>query len=399
MMDVIKGRGDYYVGSQVHGDTSPPSMHSSKDGFVIRHREYVTDITATQAFGGLALPINPGLATVFPWLSQIAQNFEEWVPRGIVAEFKSTSSDAVVSTNTTAALGTVIMATEYNVLNGAFANKQQMENYEWAVACKPSCSMLHPLECKRSENPLETYYIRTGTPSTTGPNGATVYPDLRFYDLGLFQIATVGIPSGTVGNTVGELWLSYEIELKKPRIQVGQPAAAGGVADHFNITGQTGLLPATPFGTVTTPQNPSTGSTLRGILSGGISAATNIVPVLNGSGDPTGALGATAANTYYFPPGISTGVYFVQYDAIYGVAGTAGGGTFTGTNCSGKNLLNVDTASSTVNTTSANTTSMNVTQIVQITKANASFSLVGNAGMTTPTWADLFVMELPSGIN
>lgn len=82
LMDVIKGRGAY-TSSVSRTDTSPPSMHSTKDGFSVRHREFIQDITATQAFGGIALPINPGLPSVFPWLSQIAQNFEEWVPKGM----------------------------------------------------------------------------------------------------------------------------------------------------------------------------------------------------------------------------------------------------------------------------------------------------------------------------
>jgi hypothetical protein len=37
---------------------------------------------------------------MFPWLSNIAQNFESYKLRGLVFEFKSMSGDALTSTNT-----------------------------------------------------------------------------------------------------------------------------------------------------------------------------------------------------------------------------------------------------------------------------------------------------------
>ena len=141
----------------------PPIVQNSSGGFVIRHREYIGDLNTSQAFSIFSFPLNPGIDSCFPWLAEVASNFEEWVPRGIVFEFKSTSSDAVVSTNANAALGTVIMATEYNPYNGSFASKLQMENYEFAKSCKPSQSMLHAVECSQKHNTQNSYFIRTGS--------------------------------------------------------------------------------------------------------------------------------------------------------------------------------------------------------------------------------------------
>ena len=99
---------------------SKPMMRSSLDGRVIvAHSEYIQVVPSAMAFAIATFPINPGISATFPWLSTVAQNFEEWVPRRIFFEFRSTCADQI--TTTTAALGQVSMATQYNSLD---ANSQ-----------------------------------------------------------------------------------------------------------------------------------------------------------------------------------------------------------------------------------------------------------------------------------
>lgn len=424
--DTIMGVGAYHRrrgGSRILGG-NPPTVQNSSGGFIVRHREYIGDLLTSQAFANNSFELNPGLESTFPWLAQIAQQFEEWVPRGIVFQFKSTSSDAVVSTNANAALGTVIMATEYNPYNGVFANKQQMENYEWAKSCKPSQSMLHGVECAKNKNVQGSYFIRTEAVSSG--------QDKRLYDLGIFQIAVVGMQSN--GAACGELWVSYEIELRKPRIQVGEAGDLDGGSgfDHFAIYNATiataGVLPATPFGTsITTPIFPSTNSTLGGAVSGGIIPAANWaaspttptknnflggIPVLVGTGTavavpgaqsvstPTGALGASAANTYYFPPGQSQGNFMISYNALY----TTGGGNWTPvqamTNCQSVNLISTNTINFQANLSATTSTSCMATFFVKIIGPNASISFPGTTGAyATPIYAELFVTQIPLAVN
>jgi len=185
----------------------PPEVRNSLDGrFIIRHREYLTDIVtaADSTFNNTAFRIQPGISDTFPWLAQVAGAFEQYKMRGMIFEFKSTSADALNSTNT--ALGTVIMATEYDVSKPEFTTKQQMENHQFASSAKQSCSMLHPIECARGTSPLETLCIRT----------SDTEEDQRFCDFGNFQIATVGQQGASVN--IGELWVTYELELMKPRL-------------------------------------------------------------------------------------------------------------------------------------------------------------------------------------
>lgn len=401
----ITGFGAYRLqGRGLNPGTQIPKVKNSKGGFCIQHKEYIGDIPAAQAFVLASLPINPGQKLTFPWLSQIAENFEEWVPKGIVFMFKSTSSNAVVSTAANAALGTVVMATEYNVANPLFGSKQQMENYEGAVSCDPSKNMLHTVESAKSQNPLGVYFVRSGDV----PAGS----DQRFYDMGLFQIATAGMQSN--GNNVGELWVSYDIELKKPRILTGQPVENNPACDHFTLsaigvsTVDTTITPATPFGTITAAiRGGNTGSNLGGFITGGIVVAADQpgggrVPVLDGNGNPTGAFGPSTANTYYFPEGLSSGVYMVQYNATYTTGGTAAWNpVFVFTNCeAGPNLMYQNTVSKFANTGTAAVTTTMVTQFIRVTKYYSKFSVTGTTGaFATPLSGDVFITQVPTGLE
>lgn len=400
-------------GGNLRMGTQAPRVANSNGRFIITHEEYLGDLNSSQAFVNNGFALNPGLTLAqggfCNWLPNVAQQFEQWKPKGIVFTYKSTSSDAVLSTAANSALGTVSMATDYNALNPAFANKLQMENYEHSVSCKPSVNMRHFVECARKQTPVSELYIRTGAV----PTGA----DQRLYDLGLFQLAASGQQSA--GGAMGELWVSYTIELLKPRIQSG----IGGVNDadvnfdHIQVynagKATAGVLPATPFGTSTTvPLYPTTESTLGGVATGGAVTAVSFspqpepslnnflggIPVLVG-GLPTGALGAAAANTYYFPPGVASGNYMVTYNAVWGVTGIPAVPVVTVTNCSALNLFNADALAIHNNLSSANTTTTNSVFFVTITRANASFAFTGSAGATTPTWADLIVTQIPSVIN
>ncbi|QMW69017.1 capsid protein [Crucivirus-527] len=409
MNTYVKGFGGYSMKGKMMLGTSPPIVKNHSGGFIINHREYIGDVNSSQAFQAMQLPINPGINTMFPWLSTIAQNFEEWVPRGILLEFKTTSSDSVVSTNANAGLGSVVMATEYNVYNGVFGNKQQMENYENATSCKPSCSMLHMVECAKNKSVLGEYFVRTGpVPSTQ---------DQRFYDLGIFQLGVVGMQSN--GTAVGELWVTYEIELRKPRILVGVAGQDDGTTnfDHFRILPAGTILPATPFGTITTGLLfPTTQSTLGGAIARGAVAAAVCtaspttatgnnfnggVPILDGNGNPTGLLGAAAANTYYLPPGVTKGNFMVVYIAVFGVEGTLTANTGTMNNAVALNLNNNNTTDGEFNLTSAANTSSRVMSVdyFTVSKGNATFRLTFTGTATTPTYADFYVCQLPDPIN
>lgn len=231
----------------------PPSVVNHPDGrVIIRHAEYLEDVPSATAFAIATYPLNPGMQQTFPWLSRIAQNFEEWLPRGIFFEFKTTSSDMIVTGSTTPALGQISMATQYNSLDSNFANNVQLLNYENASTCKPSQNLRHYVECKRSQTVMDEMYIRTGS---IPPNA-----DLRLYDLGKTSVSASNMQAD--GKMMGQLWISYEIELRKPKIP--QDPIDGNAA-HFQIpNGIEGQDVAHPFGTsLLSVIRPTTGSTIQ----------------------------------------------------------------------------------------------------------------------------------------
>lgn len=197
----------------------------SGDGTVTRitHQEYIQDITSSTTFNVTNWLINPGNPALFPWLSNIAVSFEEFEFKGLIFMFKSTSATAVGSTNT--GLGSLIMATEYDVVDPNYATKVEMETSDFAVSGVPCSNYLHPVECDMKQNVLGRMFVNTAT-TTAG------YPDdPRFSALGNFQLATVGMQSAS---NIGELWVAYDVELRKPQIVAG--ASNVNATAHYAMT-------------------------------------------------------------------------------------------------------------------------------------------------------------------
>lgn len=228
----ILGSGDYKMGpcnlsgNVLMNKTEVPQFSSSARSNIVAHREYIKDISTGSVAGAFnveTIVIQPGDGSTFPWLSTIAQNYEQYRVHGMVFEFKTTSCDALNSTNT--ALGTVIMATEYNVNSPAYTNKISMENSEFAQSAKPSQSQMHGVECAPAEGLVRNLFTRSAGLSST----SLALQDKRLYDLANFQIATVGGQAANI--VVGELWVTYLIEFLKPQI----PITLGGDLDTLKF--------------------------------------------------------------------------------------------------------------------------------------------------------------------
>jgi len=201
------GSGAYKVRSNtiLTPDGSIPAMHNGGQSVVIRHKEYLGQITGSTTFSVVnSYTLNPGVQTSFPWLSTIAANFQEYKIKGMVFHYVPSSGDAVSSTNP--ALGTVMIQTSYRATDSAPSSKLEILNEYWASESVPSQPFCHPIECDPRENPFNIQYVRSGVlPSTE---------NRLMYDLGVTHVAVQG--QQTTGNPVGDLWVTYEVELKKP---------------------------------------------------------------------------------------------------------------------------------------------------------------------------------------
>jgi hypothetical protein len=207
----ITGMGDYKVNRNTLLTGSVPRFNSGSEYTTITHREYLGDVVSGVAgtFDIQEYTVNPSDQQTFPWLSGIAQQYESYEITGMIFEFKSLSGTAVGSTNT--ALGAVTMATVYDVLAPPFANRREMEQYEFSVSARTTENLMHPIECDPRLNVLPMLFTRDASGSNVR--------DKRFHDMANFYVATDGLQASNV--TIGELWVSYRVRLFKPRHKAG----------------------------------------------------------------------------------------------------------------------------------------------------------------------------------
>lgn len=192
-----------------------PIMSNIGNATRISHREYVGDITMTDTFYNAYMRFSPTNATMFPWLFSVAENFEQYKFLGMVFEFRSLAANAVAAT--VAGMGSISLATQYNVYEPVYNTKTQANNAQFATSCKPSESMFHPIECDPQETPNQPLYI--SHPYDT-------FGDARFNEMGTINIVTQGAPA--VYSGAGELWVTYDILLLKPIVPYSNLPLAPG---------------------------------------------------------------------------------------------------------------------------------------------------------------------------
>lgn len=301
VLSKITGQGAYkrpVKANSLYLPTGSGVLHMAKAGgsengnVRIRHREYVQDIISASvagAFKSEAIRIYPSNSAIFKWLGPVANQFDQYQIHGISFEYKTTSGDVLTSTNS--AMGTVILAPQYNTSDPLFTNKRDMVNYESAISSIPSQSMILFMECERSQTPFKILY--------------TYRPTIHTQDLRLNVFANIAMgSSGFQGTSInaGELWVSYDIELMKPRMG----SAAALLGDHYEFT--TGVSTSAYFGTsnlLLKQTSSNLGTTLTGttiVFDGFFSGAVVVHYTMFGDSTAwvqpttTGTLGATSLN-------------------------------------------------------------------------------------------------------
>lgn len=200
------GAGDYTISKNtvMRAGSTVPDMHRSDQSITVRHREFITQVTGANNFTvQYALTLNPGNSQTFPWLSKMAALYQEYSFKGIVFHYVPTSG--MISGSSTA-LGSVMMQTSYRSTELPPLSKVELLNEYWSSESVPYESFVHPIECDPKENPFAIQYVRSGE-VPTGDNKL-------LYDLGVTYIAVSGAPA----NVLGDIWVTYEVELKKPSL-------------------------------------------------------------------------------------------------------------------------------------------------------------------------------------
>lgn len=335
-----------------------PAFGSLDQCTVVSHREFVDNIyvpASPLAFTVESYRLNPGNQKLFPWLHIIASAYDQYQFLGMVFHFKSSSGDV----STTSALGSVIMATDYQVKDPPYASKTEMSNSQYAMSGKPTRDLMHPIECDPGLHPTPLLNIRIATTDNSAE-------DARWYDHGVFQIATDGL-AGTAGNVLGELWVTYQVALYKPTMAAGIVGRRGILSDSFD-------------------------------LSTSISTSAYLQPTASGSklGNTGSSLGGSIlTHTYTFPSHITQGVYMFMY--------TVRGASTALTNAIDLTYVNAtqhDPAGTGFGRQAAGTTAVIqfIWIMVRVTGRNASVTIAGGTLPGTITSGELQVLQMDSDI-
>jgi hypothetical protein len=190
----------------------------------IRHSELlIPSLSGTTQFTAANIPINPGKADVFPWLSQLGGLFEKY--RVVDMCFKYIPSSA------TSSIGNIIMGFDYDSYDSLPFDKSALMMFadSCSVPTWHACDLELDRRDLRSRGQL---YIRS-----TGFSG-----DLKTYDLGNFVYATQGQADTSI---IGDIYVEYLIEFLIPTAPSAVPSS-----NYDTSLGGFGTVDAAhPFGT------------------------------------------------------------------------------------------------------------------------------------------------------
>lgn len=164
----------------------------------IRHREFLTDVEqfAPGVLERTQVAWNPGLHSAAPWLSSLAHAFEKYRIHSFAIEY--------IPAVPTIQAGMVAICPDYDALDkNAELPKSQLLSF--ADAARGPVWGTFTSTLRSSRFPRESLYIRHGSV----PFGA----DLKTYDAFSFVIMHTSTPA----SLLGEVWITYDIELMIPQ--------------------------------------------------------------------------------------------------------------------------------------------------------------------------------------
>lgn len=209
-----------------------PRFRAAEGKYVVSNREFIAEVTGNTVFSVAEYTTQPGLASSFPWLSQIANTHQRYHIRKLVFTY--------VPLAATSERGRVILAFAIDPLDETPATKSELFQYPTSTESSVWASnqlVVNPM----SRN--DTLFTRAGAVADT---------DLKTYDLGKLFVGA----SNTADNTskIGEIFVDYEVELSVPK-----PAHCPASLTIININ-----LAAQIFGTSNGTSVVLTGSNIVG---------------------------------------------------------------------------------------------------------------------------------------
>jgi len=180
---------------------SKPRMSVKGDSYVVRHSEMLgailsgaptSNITAYRSVGFRA---NPGISTIFPWLSSMAVNYEKYRFRRLTF--------SIVPLVSTAFSGRIGVGFDYDSSDVAPGNRQEF----------------YALTTHAESMPWQACSINVKVDNIFRFTGTHVAADNKLIDLGQVVIMSDSISNGTISSAIPlyDLIVDYEVELIEPQ--------------------------------------------------------------------------------------------------------------------------------------------------------------------------------------
>jgi len=217
------------------GKSREPKIVHSKGSCRIIHRELVYSMSGHVPFTvERILNIQPGNSFTFPWLSIMAQGWEQYCFNSVSVRYHTRAG--------TSTPGSVIIAPDYDASDNSPSSEAVASTYQDTVEDAPWKDIVCHLRKTALQGVNKRHFVRTGSL----PDNA----DIKLYDAAKVFLCSVDASSGNI--PWGKVWIEYDIEFFVPQV----PPQGGGIIGGGEIEGGGTITPANPLGT--TPANYAT---------------------------------------------------------------------------------------------------------------------------------------------
>lgn len=176
-------------------------MRKTEHGVRVRHCEQVLSVSGSALYAGTSIPIQPGNSTSFPWLSQIAKNYDEYTIHSLVYRYAN-----LVGTAHDGLIALAIAPDPRDAAPASMISLMQKEGaYQGAISVPASTTQVAPALMA----PGMRKFVR---------RDAEFFSDVRVTDAGNFVVASEGCDLTT---RIGTIIAEFDIEFFSPTEPLG----------------------------------------------------------------------------------------------------------------------------------------------------------------------------------
>jgi len=188
---------NYSAASSSQTRTGQAKISHTSKGMRVVHSELIDSVNGSINFTALKFPVQPGNARTFPWLSVIANQWDEYTIHKIHFRYITRLGNQTV--------GSVLMAPDYDASDPTPIDERSMTQHQDCVENVTYAPQTCVLRKQSMFGIGPRRFVRSVLVAGT---------DVKMYDCANFYFGTVG----QVGSSeIGKLWVDYDVEFFVPQ--------------------------------------------------------------------------------------------------------------------------------------------------------------------------------------